>query len=291
MDDRKAFEAQFDTKEKEVIVIMQNARGACWLGNGNWAAATFAMAYIDLDTNELVEKKQRLTWFMTDEECRSVEAVFSLKNEHVYRMKIRASLPHPNRFDKEIMVPYGDEFLVVEVLERDCEDERIQAFYEEHKRPVILMTQQVGEMVLDKEYNSYEGDGVWNGEECGVSLETDEEGSVKAEGALATLKVLIEDAKKWDEAARRYAANELTELANEWYEPDEEDYDEDEDEDADMEPAITEEAFVKRIYINEIVISSDGSFTLYYGADGMFTDHGITVRGDLAEGIYDATIE
>jgi len=288
---REAFEAGFDSECKEIIVLMEDARGARSIGDNNWAAATFAMAYIDVDTNKLIEGRQRLTWFMTNEECRSKEAVFSLKDEHVYRMKVRASLPHPNSFDKKIMMPYGDELLVVEVLERDCEDERIQAFYEEYKRPVILMTEQVGEMLLDKRYDSYEGAGVWNGEECGVSLETDEEGSVKAEGALATLKFLFEESKKWDEAARRYAAKELTELANEWYEPDEEDYDEDEDEDADVEPAITEEAFARRIYINEIVISSDGSFALYYGADGMFTDHGITVRGDLAEGIYDATVE
>lgn len=288
---REAFEAGFDSQCKEIVVLMESVGGAVFIGDNNWAAATFAMAYIDLETNELVEGKQRLTWFMTNKECRSVEAVFSLKDEHVYRMKIRASLPHPNRFDKEVMVPYGDEFLVVDVLERDCEDERIQAFYEEYKRPVILMTEQVGEMVLDKRYDSYEGEGIWNGEACEVCLDTDEEGSAKAEGSMATLKVLFEEAKKWDEEARRYAAKKLISLANEWYVPEDDDYEEDEDEDADSEPAITEEDFIRRIYINTIAIHADGSFALYYGADGMFTDHGITVRGDLAEGICDATME
>lgn len=287
---RDVFESGFDSQCKEIIVLMETTRGARSIGDNNWSAAVFAMAYIDVDTNELVEGKQRLTWFMTNEECRSKEAVFSLKDEHVYRMKIRASLPHPNAFDKQIMMPYGDEFLVVEVLERDCEDERLKAFYEEYQKPVVLMTELVGELVLNKRFGSYEGVGLWNGEECGISLDTDEEGSVKAEGSLATLKALFEEATAWDEGVRKYAAKELTELANEWYEPEVDDYDDD-DEDAEMEPAITEETFARRIYINEIVISSDGSFALYYSADGMFTDHGITVRGDLAEGIYDATVE
>ena len=90
-------------------------------------------------------------------------------HDQAYRMKVRASLPHPNRFHREMMMPYGDELLVVEVLERNCVEERLQVFLEEYQKPVILVTEQLGEVELNREFGSYEGEGIWNGKMFSVS--------------------------------------------------------------------------------------------------------------------------
>lgn len=57
-----------------------------------------------------------------------------------------------------------------------------------------------------------------------------------------------------------------------------------------MNRDVFEADFVKRIYISEISIASDGSFELYYLTDGMFTDYVIIVGGDFESGFYYANL-
>ena len=98
-------------------------------------------------------------------------------------------------------------------------------------------------------------------------METDEKNGDSVVKAMETLQQLVKDLSVNDMRYRQFAAKELTSLANDWLqESDEEEQEE-----------ITEESFVQRMEINEVSISSDGAFTLYYHDNDMFWVHVIEV--------------
>lgn len=81
--------------------------------------------------------------------------------------------------------------------------------------------------MLNRQYSWFEGTIDWLGIQCSVSLETDEEDGETAVKAYAHLQELHKNMKERDEKFRRFATGELWELANDWYEDDDEDDGED----------------------------------------------------------------
>ena len=100
-----------------------------------------------------------------------------------------------------------------------------------------------------------------------VYLETDEEDGDTAEQAMKVLKELVDNIVDNDNKYRAFAAQELTELANEWLEDSDE---------IDTEK-ITRELFKKRMEISSITVSPDGSLSLFYNDDDMFWGHIIEI--------------
>lgn len=82
---------------------------------------------------------------------------------------------------------------------------------------------------------------------------------------------------------RAFAAEKLTELANDWQD---EGYG---DEDGEDLAAITEESFAGRIVISELSIDAEGDYEVYYD-DDMFWGHVIIVNGSVDGGMEDACI-
>lgn len=101
----------------------------------------------------------------------------------------------------------------------------------------------------------------------GLITLTSEEGRRKnyatAEQAMKVLKELVDNIVDNDNKYRAFAAQELTELANEWLEDSDE---------IDTEK-ITRELFKKRMEISSITVSPDGSLSLFYNDDDMFWGH------------------
>ena len=73
---------------------------------------------------------------------------------------------------------------------------------------------------------------------------------------------------EYDTKYREFAAQELTELANEWMDASDE---------IDAEE-ITKEIFMKRMEMSEITVCSDGSLSLFYNDDDMFWGHTIEIE-------------
>ena len=131
----------------------------------------------------------------------------------------------------------------------------------------ISMENELGSFDLDREFSWFEGIVNWNGVEANVYLETDEEDGDTAEQAMKVLKELVDNIVDNDNKYRAFAAQELTELANEWLEDSDE---------IDTEK-ITRELFKKRMEISSITVSPDGSLSLFYNDDDMFWGHIIEI--------------
>lgn len=276
--EQEAFDKRFDTETKEIIALTQDGAGAGKAGKASlWDAHMKLLAYIDVCTDTLVQEHSSLTWQLTDEECRTNEKIYNLERERIYRLRVRESLPFTG-FTGE-PVRRGWNLMVLEVLERDCREGRLEELLIQYQKPVTIHPAGCGELLLDKSLGSFDGTCQWNGEECLVHLDVDEEGAETAEDALRTLEILFAQSEEWDRQARELAASELTDNANDWQD--------DSGEDA---PEITKEDFAGRLSISELCISTDGEFEIYYNDDDMFWGHVIIVSGNLEEGLDDATM-
>ena len=176
----------------------------------------------------------------------------------------------------------GRYFWVKEVLERNCSEKRLNKLLEKYQEPVIISLKNGEKLLLDKSIGIFSGEGSWNGESCRIHLDMDEQDTatlddaVTADDARETFYKLLENGKEWDDKARKYAAEELTETANEWLEDDAEE--------------ITKEEFAKRLGISEVSVSTDGYFEIFYEDDDMFGGHVVIVSGNIENGIEDANM-
>lgn len=277
--EREKFESRFGAAVKEVIVITKAGVGAGKSGKAKlWEANARLLAYIDVETGKMVKEARSLTWLMTEEECRTKEKIFNLSGQRIYRLRVRESLPVENHLDGHMSGP-GRFLMLTEVVERDCKDERLEELLREFQKPVTIRPAGCSELVLDKSLGEFDGDCLWNGEECMVHLDVDGEGFETADESLATLAELMQHSGMWDDRARQFAAVRLVDHANDWKQEDsgEEDFEE-----------ITKEEFAGRLSISEICASPEGEFTFYYDDDDMFWGHVVIVSGNLKDGVTDA---
>lgn len=279
--EREEFAKKFDTECKVIIVLTEEGTCAGRAGKDKlWKASAKILAYVEEETGELRQEKAFLNWLMTEEERQTKERVFGIKKESIYRLRVRESLPFANAYTKEEM-RRGYSLWVLEVLARDCHEERLENILAEYRKPVKLHPEGCGELLLDKSFGMYDGEGIWNGESCRMHLEVDGEGMETAEDSVHTLQKLLADCADWDEKARKFAAKELTELANDW-----------QGEGGETEETeITEEEFAGRLRSIEVCVAVDGDFEIYYADDDMFWGHAVVVSGNIDSGISDATME
>ncbi|WP_373426576.1 DUF2262 domain-containing protein [Microbacterium trichothecenolyticum] len=117
-----------------------------------------------------------------------------------------------------------------------------------------------------------------------MSIDDDaREGAETCEGAFARLRGLLADLPDVDDRWRAFAAEKLTDLANEWQE-------EDEDDDAPDPAPITRETFAERIRLSELGIAADGSATPYYDDGDLFIGHVIVIDLQADGSLTDASI-
>lgn len=275
--ERENFEKRFDTIEKEVLVLTEGGTSSsCWGENKLWQASVTVLAVVDVATGELAEKKCSLNWQMTEAENNNGK-VFDIKGETIYRLRVQESLPFLSFGNEEI--PRGNSLWVRAVLESDCSEARLEQILAEFRKPVILQLDTGEELLLDKSIGLFSGEGHWNGEECLINMDVDEESSVTAKDALETWKKLIANSQEWDDKARKFAAEEMTDNANDWAL--------DADENAEE---MTKEDFARRLMISEVCVSTDGNFEMFYDDDDMFWGHVVIVSGNIETGIDDAYI-
>lgn len=131
--------------------------------------------------------------------------------------------------------------------------------------------------MLNKDYSYFSGEVKWNDKNISVSMEVDKNDRCTWEQVFENLRFLFNNMQQKDQEFRRYAAEQLTELANDWLQ-DEEDEE------------ITEDMFVSRINLVELAMDYNGDYSLYYNDDDMFWGHIIDIVGSIETGPTSASI-
>ena len=232
---------------------------------------------MDCQTGALHTGDGRIVYPVSDEEHDAGGLLDRFRREAVYRLKARKKIPH--KVPEGVTASSQNEFLIVEVLEEDAPCPALEEVLVEYRRPVVVTDEVLGELTLDKDYDTFEGGISWRGEDIDISLEVDSSSEDTWTAAVAAMKQMMTDEDRWDRDMRAFAARELTELACDWRESTDEDV-----------PEITEESFAQRIELMSIAMDPDGSFSAYFDDDDMFFGHCIVVYGTLADGVASAVM-
>ena len=143
----------------------------------------------------------------------------------------------------------------------------------------MVADEELGELTLDKDYDTFEGEILWRGEQICLSLEVDAANEDSWTAARRAMKAMSAEQGRWDRDMRAFAARELTQLACEWRESADEEV-----------PEITEGSFARRIELRSIVMDAEGSFSAYFDDDDMFFGHCVVVYGTVADGVASAVM-
>ena len=287
--DLEAFESAYAEEVKEIIVLTSDANGGAGRNGGAapggaevlWTASAYILAYVDCGSGELKPGDGRLQWPLTDEEMKehSFSWPYNFKKETIYRLKVREL--RDKTVPNGMLSAFGNRFLVVEVLEENACDERLLDILTEYRKPVVVNDKELGEFVLNKQYDQFEGQVDWLGEEVFVVLEVSADNRATWTKALNALRKLVADQEAKDQEFKAFAAMRLTALANDWRQ-------QEEGKDA---AEITREEFAGRIGLSELSLTSGGKYIAWYNDDDMFFGHVITVYGSLNKGVETANIE
>ena len=174
---------------------------------------------------------------------------------------------------------------ISEVVSHHEDCPKLQSILDEYHKPVVIYDQVLGELTLDKDFGSFEGEIKWCGQKVLLSLEVNAENKASWTRARSAAKKLLAESEIYDKAMRAFAAEKLTALANDWLSQDEEN-----SRNFKTDP-ITEEELASLISMINLSITSGGSFIAWFDCDEMFTDHAVRVSGSIKKGIKSACIE
>ena len=265
------WERTFEEEARELLVLLAGSSGAA-KRNGFWEAAHSYLAYVDCETGNLCADDGRLVYPVSDEDNAAGNVLSRFRDEEIYRVTARKKIPQ--ELPEGMSASAQNRLLVVEVLEENPPCPVLDEVLAEYRRPVVLKDEELGELSLDKDLDTFEGGVSWRGEDIDISLEVDSSSEDTWTAAVRAMKQMMTDQDRWDRDMRAFAARELTELACDWRESADEEV-----------PEITEESFAQRIELTSIAMDPDGSFSAYFDDDDMFFGHCVVVYGTLEDGV------
>lgn len=274
---QEEWERTFEEDTREILVLLAGGGGA-GKRNGFWDVSHYFIAYVDCQTGALHTGDGRIVYPVSDEEHDAGGILDRFRREAVYRLKARKKIPH--EIPEGVTASSQNEFLIVEVLEENSSCPVLKEVLAEYRRPVVVADEELGELTLDKDYDTFEGEILWRGEQICLSLEVDAADEDTWTAAVQAMRQMVADQAAWDRDMRAFAARELTQLACEWRESADEEV-----------PAITEESFARRIELHSIAMDADGSFSAYFDDDDMFFGHCVTAYGTLTDGVRTVNME
>ena len=271
------WERTFEDEAREILVLLAGGGGA-GKRNGFWDVSHYFIAYVDCQTGALHTGDGRIVYPVSDEEDDAGGILDRFPREAVCRLKARKKIPH--EIPEGVTASSQNQFLIVEVLEEDPPCPALEEVLAEYRRPVVVTDEVLGELTLDKDLDTFEGEILWCGEQIFLVLEVDAADEGTWADARRAMKAMLAEQDSWDRDMRASAARELTELACKWRESADEEV-----------PEITEESFARRIELRSIAMDADGSFSAYFDDDDMFFGHCVTAYGTLVDGVRTVNME
>lgn len=274
------FYEMYEPEEQEVVALVCNCIGGRYNNKGDfWEMTAITLGMVFCNTGKASIKEGRMEWPVMEEERGGEKGWGRLQQGQICRLKVRRLLDElvpehttPEQFNS---------WAVIEVLEPSVSCPQLEEVWEEYQKPVSIEDEVLGTLELNRDFGQLDGEILWNGEEVSLFLEIDLDDEETWHTARSIAHKVMADSESWDKSMREYAAKELTELANEWQE------DDDEKENAD---SITEEAFAQRITLSELSLTYEGDFMAYFDDDDLFWGHAVEVCGSLENGIESANI-
>ena len=146
------FYEMYEPEEQEVVALINRCIG----GGYNWKGSFWEMTVVTLgmvfcDTGEVTTKEERLEWPVTEEERNSEKGWCRFGKEQICRLKIRRM--KEERAKDLVVRPW----CISEIVNAHEDCPELQAVLDEYHKPVVIQDQVLGELTLDKDYDTFEG--------------------------------------------------------------------------------------------------------------------------------------
>lgn len=261
--------SRFESKFTSDVIEIAAVTGALGVGAGKagkdimWTASIELIAWKSLSSNEPVKiEKVRLQWLVDDEEWKKSKDL--LEKITVVRLQVRIS---------------GKSMMLVKIQDIEYKDDDLETILQDSMKPVFYRDEFLGEFELDKSVKLFSKRNSWAGEEGNLYFDWHEDKNIM-ESSLKTAYTLFQDQNEWNKKVRKYASEELVNLANDWLQDNDE---------AEIDE-ITKEMFVNFMKLDSISVSPDGDFEIYFFDGDMFWGHTIIVSGNVNGDFYSAEI-
>lgn len=271
----ESFYEMYEPEEQEVTALISHTLGAGYNNHGGfWQMTVSSLGLVFCADGRAEIRDGRLEWPVTEEERNSDKGWGRFQDKQICRLKVRRLLDEmvPSHTTPEKFNCWA----VIQVLEPSVSCPQLEAVLEEYNKPVVIEDPVLGTLTLNREFDMFESTTTWNGKKILLHLEINPESKSSWSRARTAAKKLVTDQENWDRHMRGFAAEKLTELANDWQAEDEAHRD---------DAPITEETFAKRITLSELSVTSGGSFTAYFNDDDMFWGHAVEICGSLKKGV------
>ena len=183
------FYEMYEPEEQEVVALINRCIGGGFNWKGNfWEMTVVTLGVVFCDTGKVSTKEERLDWPVTDEERNSEKGWGRFGKEQICRLKIRRM---KEEWAKDLVVQPWCISQVVKAHE-DCPE--LQAVLDEYHKPVVIQDQVLGELTLDKDYDTFEGEIQWCGKDVSLSLEVNAESKPSWTRARSAAKKLLAEA-------------------------------------------------------------------------------------------------
>ncbi len=270
------FEKEFDSEEIEMLVLIKSGCSGAAVYDNMLRPSVDFLASFDLETGTLLKETGRIEWMIKNEKNRKGWG-YDFQQFGIYHIKVKKCISKKLKpYQMELL---NNRYMLIDIIEDNVTNADLEKLQEYYARPVTIENE-LGVFELNREFSWFEGEIDWDGIEVSVFMETDEEGGDSAIRAITALLEFANNFKELDKRYRIFAAKQLTELANDWLESDEE---------SELDE-ISQEMFTKRIEMSEMIFSSSGELTLYYNDDDMFWGHSIEIDIDVSGKAIDANI-
>lgn len=265
--ERAAFAALYHDEAREITILSgEDCEGAGRAGKALiWSANCDIIAYKDGD--QLHHEEGSVSWPANDAELESDDRP-RFCDLTLYRLRV---CPHK-------IAPHY--FRLLDILAADITDHELETIRSAYQQAITWQEAPFAPFVLNKKFNTYNGEGEWLGHTIRLALDSDDEQERPTAAAIATLHRLYAAPQDWHDRFTAHAARELIEIARDWQEDGEGEIDD--------EARLSEADFARRIRLEEISIDEDGGFTAWFNDDNIFWGHVIMVSINADGGYEDA---
>lgn len=271
---------RFESRFSEEIIEIAAVTGPSGFGGGKgcdnvmWSASMDIIAWKICDSNKpVVREKYGLKALVDYEQLKILQKTVNSKS--IIRLKVCMSK------DNSI-----HDFMIVEIIDICYKDSELENILQEELKPVFYEDDVLGKFTLKKASNTFDTTINWMNSEVSLSFDHDKDENV-IKDYISTAHTLYNNQKEWDERIHSYAADELLNLANDWFKVGKEEYYESFDKEFDEEDEyykydeITKERFMNLMKIVYISIESNGEFYIECLDGDMFCGHRIHISGNI----------
>ena len=180
------FYEMYEPEEQEVVALINRCIGGGYNNRGNfWQMTVVTLGMVFCDTGKVTTKEERLDWPVSDEERNSDKGWGRFQSEQICRLKIRRM---KEELAKDLVVR---PWCISEIVNAHEDCPELGAVLEEYHKPVVIQDQVLGELTLDKDYGSFEGEIPWCGKDVSLSLEVNAESKPSWTRARSAAKKLL----------------------------------------------------------------------------------------------------